>query len=1039
MNKLLFTLTTAICSIGMASAQTFMEWQDPKVNEINRLPARTDFHAYSLLQDALDDDLYRSKNVLSLNGDWKFSYTQDAKDYPSDFFQTGYDDSDWRTMPIPGMWEHHGVNDPMYVNTGFPWRGHFTNKPQEPNPVPIVNNSVGSYRRSFVLPTVWAGKDVTLHIGAVTSCVYVWVNGKFVGYSEDSKLATEFDITPYIKLGEENLIAFRVFRWCDGTYFEDQDMFRFTGFSRDVYLQARPKDRLKDVRINQDLVNNYQDGLLTVQLESTGSPAYRLELCNPEGQSVWQQKVTATGQNTVTAVIPNALPWTAETPNLYTLTIRSYVDGVQSEVQQHQVGFRNIAIRGNIFQVNGKRILIKGVNRHDMAPESGPVLSKEQMLADIRLMKNFNINAVRTSHYPNDPYFYHLCDKYGIYVLAEANQETHGMGYEDKSLAKFPLWENQHVERNTRHVSTLYNHPSIIIWSMGNESGDGVNFTVAKQEILKIDRSRPIMQERAWNGDNTDIYAIMYRTPQTQEEYALDNPTKPYIICEYAHAMGNSLGNFREYQELFHKYDVLQGGFIWDFIDQSQYHYINGIRVQGYGGDWNDYDPSDNNFCNNGLFTIYKTPKSPAFEAKYGYQNARTKFERTGATSGDLLITNDFVFKPLTDLSLTYEVTCNGMTILSQTIPCPEVAPQQTVRLSISLPDIPVDADAFLNVTYRLNQAQPLIDKGWVAAKEQFVLQDNARFMPELTTSGTLSVDDSNQDKLIITGADGLQITFDKKTGLLSGYTVANTAYMTPGTSLEPCFYRAPNDNDIGANLQKRWGAWRKPTLRLQSFDQSTRSGQVLITAHYELPEPNASLTMKYAIDAKGMVLFTQELTRHDDNTKSLPFRVGIRLQIPKQYENLVYFGRGPHENYSDRTNNDFIGLYEQRATDTFTHLYNRPQDSGLHSDVRYWTALDFDDRGIGFYSDRPFYASTLPYSVEQLEDYPEKGQSHTELLEEDPTSLFVHIDAYSAGIGGIDSWGALPLESYLLKERSYTQQVLFTPVHRTLSTSPRE
>ncbi len=1033
MHKLLHTILISICALGSTTAQTFMEWQDPTVNAINRLPARTDFHPYHLLEDALDDDLYRSKDVLSLNGDWKFSYTQDARDYPTDFFEIGYDDSAWRTMPIPGMWEHHGVNEPLYVNVGYAWRGHFQNKPQEPNPVPITNNSVGSYRQSFVLPTTWAGKDVTLHIGAVTSCVYIWVNGHFVGYSEDSKLAAEFDLTPYIKLGEKNLIAFRVFRWCDGSYMEDQDMFRFTGFSRDLYLQARPKERLEDIRIDQDLINNYSDGRLCVRLKSTGAPTYRLELCDPDGRSVWRHEVAGMGQNTVTATIPNVLPWTAETPNLYTLFVKSYVDGVQTEIQQHKVGFRNIAIRDNILLVNGRRILVKGVNRHDMSPASGPIVSRDEMLADIRLMKNFNINAVRTSHYPNDPYFYQLCDKYGIYVLAEANLESHGMGYEDLCLAKYELWEKQHVERNTRHVSTLYNHPSIIIWSMANEAGDGKNFTVARQELLKIDHTRPIMLERAWNGDNTDIYAIMYRTPQVQKEYALNNPTKPYIICEYAHAMGNTLGNFQEYQELYHTYDVLQGGFIWDFIDQSQYKYINGIRVQGYGGDWNNYDPSDNNFCNNGLFSIYKTPKSPAYEAKYGYQNVRTKFEQTGNNTGELLITNDFVFKPLADLSLTYEVTVNGETIYSETIPCPSVAPQETERLAITLPDLPTGVDAFLNVTYRLNQYRPLIDKGWIAAQEQFELKHEALFMPQLSTQGTTQITEETAGRIVITGPKGLRISFDKKTGLLSEYTVDGTVYMTPGTSLEPCFYRAPNDNDMGAGLQKRWGAWRNPTLRLLSLEyKTTDNGQAQVVAQYELPEPNASLSMQYTIDQDGKLLLRQRLDRRDDNTSSLPFRIGIRVQIPKRYENLVYFGRGPRENYSDRTNGDFIGIYEQRAVDTFTHQYNRPQDSGVHSDVRYWVACDLDNRGIAFYSDRPFYASTLPYSIEQLEDYPEKGQSHTELLEEDPTSLFVNIDSHSAGIGGIDSWGSWPLDAYLLKERSYTQSVLIAPIKIT-------
>lgn len=1032
-NFIITVVYSLFCLIPITTtAQTFKEWQDPNINEINRLPARATSTPYASVEELMKGDIFYSTRVLSLNGNWKFSYSDDAILGSVDFTKPSFDDSKWRTMPIPGMWEHNGLQDPIYVNVGYPWKGYFENRPLEENPVPLKNNTIGRYRRMIDIPSSWAGQSIYLHIGAVTSNVYVWVNGNFVGYSEDSKLEAEFDLSAYLIPGQQNSIAFQVHRWSDGTYLEDQDMFRFTGFSRNTYLFCRPKSHLQDIQIHQDLINDYQDGLLELTFQTTGTPTLLFSLLDDQRKSIWEKQINTahSSQRHLKALIQGVKPWSAEKPHLYTLLIKNLEGNKTKEVQAFKVGFRNIQIKDHLLHVNGKRILIKGANRHDMSPRSGPVLTREDMEKDVWLMKNFNINAIRTSHYPNDPYFYELCNKYGIYLLAEANLESHGMGYEEKSLAKAPLWQKAHLERNLRHVATRRNNPSIIIWSMSNEAGDGENFTTVKKAIHSLDPSRPIMLERADDGDNTDIYAQMYRSPADMELYAKSHPKKPYIICEYAHAMGNSLGNFLEYQELFHKHPVLQGGFIWDFIDQAQFKTINGILTQGYGGDWNDHDPSDNNFCNNGLFSIYKTPNPHAWEAKYGYQNIRTTFTPNLPSGGIVHIFNDFVFKSLENVDMTYSLTINGKKVFTHTQPCPLLAPQTKKDLKIKLPEFDPRQDVLLNITYQIRSAEPLLEKGWTMAKEQFKLSERTNFspLPEFS-SHPIKVKENSKNIVFELPLKKGEIIFEKASGKLASYKIRNTEFLTPGSFMEPCFYRAPTDNDMGAGLQKRWAAWRNPTLQVSQiyYDHSKEGAQ--LTVHYFLPEPNAHLTIKYTIQTDGKLNIRQEITRLDDKKESLPFRIGMRLQVPKEYNTIEYYGRGPTENYSDRTNGDFIGIYRQKAEHSF-YPYNRPQETGLHADLRYWILRKGEgEKGLGFFSPHPFYASTLPFSLEQLDGYPEKGQKHSELLKKSDTSLFVHIDAYHMGLGSINSWGELPLPKYRLEEKKYVQEFMIAPI----------
>ena len=590
-----------LCLVALASVLTdaaeMPDWQNPAVNQRNRLPMSTTYDAGGL--------------NLSLSGIWKFNWNETAESRPMDFYGQSYDDSAWGEMPVPGLWELNGYGDPLYLNIGYAWRDHYENNPPYPA---MEHNYVGQYRRTFVLDEQWNGKDIFLHIGSATSNVRIWVNGKEVGYSEDSKLEARFDITKYVREGE-NLIALEIFRWCDGTYLEDQDFFRFSGLARDVYVYSREKKRLENIR-----AKGSASGEASLYAEvSKGVTEVAFAIFDPSGNEVASTKVNVNAkklsENGLPCVetalqIPSVKQWTAETPWLYTLKVASYDKKGMTESTSVQMGFRDVEIVGGQLLVNGQPVLIKGVNRHEMNPYKGYVVSEADMIQDILVMKQLNINAVRTCHYPDDPLWYSLCDKYGLYVIDEANIESHGMGYGSRTLAKVPQYEQAHLERISRMVQRDFNHPSVIIWSLGNEAGDGPNFTKGYAMVKEMDPSRPVHYERTFdykdgkNSPNTDIACPMYYKYAQCEEYSLSNPTKPLIQCEYAHAMGNSMGGFKEYWDLVRKYPHYQGGFIWDFVDQAQKWPVDPAcgsdHVFIFGGDMNDYDPSDNSFCCNG-------------------------------------------------------------------------------------------------------------------------------------------------------------------------------------------------------------------------------------------------------------------------------------------------------------------------------------------------------------------------------------------------------------------------------------------------------
>ncbi len=1028
MNRTLLTSILGLAAIS-ASAQSFNEWLDPEVNAVNRAPMHAANFAFRNGENAaLSQERQKSANYLSLNGTWKFNWVNDADQRPTDFWKKDFNDKGWDNIQVPGIWELNGYGDPIYVNTQYAWQSFFKNNPPL---VPTENNHVGTYRREIFVPADWKGKEIFAHFGSVTSNIYLWVNGKYVGYSEDSKLETEFNLTPYLIPGKENLICFQIFRWCDGSYLEDQDFFRFSGVARDSYLFARDKKRIADIRVTPDLENNYTDGILNIDLSLTANAPVDLILKDAAGNTVANATASKSGRTVMK--VNNPLKWTAETPNLYTLT--ASMKG-SDEVIPVNVGFRKIELTGKQILVNGKPVLFKGANRHELDPDGGYVVSPERMLQDIELMKKLNINAVRTCHYPDDPLWYDLCDKYGIYVVAEANIESHGMGYGEETLAKNPAYKKAHMERNQRNVQRNFNHPSIIFWSLGNEAGYGPNFTDAYEWIKKEDPSRAVQYEQARADGMTDIFCPMYYGYDGMQKYAEKSDiTKPLIQCEYAHAMGNSLGGFKEYWDLIRKYPSLQGGFIWDFVDQAvRTKGKDGVEIYAYGGDFNDYDGSDNNFCVNGIVSPDRVPNPHADEISYYYQNIWTT--PTDLASGKVKVYNENFFRDLSDLNLDWVVLNNGVPVRSGRIDNINVAPGKTESISIPYGEISGEGEWLLNVDYTLKNAEGLLPAGHSIAREQFLLKEGKScacvktpVQPNMATP-VASIVNNQRNHLIVNG-DNFSIEFNRYNGFMSKYVVDGTEMIAEEGMLTPNFWRAPTDNDYGANLQNKFRAWKKPTMKLTSLKAEEKDGMILVNADYDMPDVKAKLAMTYVINGVGDVKVTEALTTEKGADVSGMFRFGMQMQMPLAFSNIQYYGRGPIENYIDRNHSTRIGLYDQTVSEQF-YPYIRPQETGTKTDVRYWKQLDNAGNGLEFKAAVPFSASALNYSIDSLDDGVSKGQSHSpEVKKADYTNLL--IDKIQMGLGCEDSWGRTARPEYLVPYGDYTFTFVMHPVFHQL------
>ncbi|TDO68953.1 beta-galactosidase [Flavobacterium chryseum] len=1043
MKKTISILTLLIASIVAVNAQEKVPfWQNEKINEDNREPMHAAYYVFENEALAAKNEWRESKNYLDINGPWKFKYVDSPNDLPKDFEKSTFNDSAWDNFKIPASWDVNGYGYPVYVNTTYDF-----DYLMAPNPpfVPTKYNPTGVYRKEITIDKSWEGKDIFLHVGTAKSNLTVWVNGVYVGYGEDGKLPSEFNLNKFVKTGK-NTITLQVMKWNDGSYLECQDMWRMSGITRDSYLVARNKAHLKDYEIIPDLDASYVNGTLKITTQFSylnKNDNYTLDVQLKEGDKIITSKnISALNEKqTFDFVVDNPKKWSAEIPNLYQITfLLKDKKGNVIEVINQNVGFRKVEIKGGQLLVNGKAVYIKGVNRHEVDPLTGQTISRERMEQDIKLMKEFNLNAVRMSHYPNDEYFYELCDKYGIYVVDEANIESHGMGYDiTKTLGNKPDWELAHIQRMQRMIERDKNHTSIIIWSMGNEAGNGYNFYRGYLWIKNRDKSRPIQYERAtagaWDGKDlkfewdSDIIDPMYSSPNKMEEYILanPNPSRPYIQCEYAHAMGNSMGNFKDYWDVYRKHPNFQGGFIWDMIDQSVYKILpDGTRILAYGGDFGPKDvKSDNNFVNNGVFTVDRKPNPHALEMRNVLQNILTSWENQATAT--IKVYNEFSFKDLSNVSLHWKLVLDGKDDAMGTIDNLDIKSNEfkTFQLPVNVEEKQFQ-EAFIVVTYHIKQDEPFLPKGFQIATEQLAYKGTWKNDIKIQGASKITVEKNINNTVF--KSDKATITFDKKTGFISGYSFNNLPIIKEGYQLRPNFWRAPNDNDFGANLQITLKAWKEATENptLVSWNYSaTKDNKILVKATYNLTSVSSTLELNYEINSNGELAVKEQL--NIDKTKEQPVlpRFGMEIIVPKDFSNMSYYGRGPHENYIDRNYSSQVGIYNQTVSEQY-YPYIRPQETGNKTDVR-WLELSNNKLKITVTSDDLLAVTALHYLTEDLDDGLKKDQRHAaELKERDLTSL--KIDYKQMGVGGIDSWQAWPMEKYLLRGKTYQYQFKITP-----------
>ena len=1011
-------LSLALLTTAQSYAAAEPEWKDPAVNQINREARRAVFFAFENAELAKANDKTKSARYLSMEGKWRFNFVKDHNLAPKDFFSLKFDDSKWVDFPVPGLFEIEGYGDKIYKNVGYSWGTTFNSKPPY---IDETNNYTGSYRREFDLPADWNRQDVYFHVGSATSNLKVWVNGKFVGYSEDSKVAAEFNITKYLKKGK-NLIAMQVMRWCDGSYLEDQDFWRFTGIAREVYLYARPKMHIEDITITQDYFNG--EGQLNVDVKA------------PKGTTVEQSLTDANGKEVSVADVK---PWSAEVPTLYNLLITLKKGDKVLEVIKQRVGFRHIEIKNAQLLINGQPILIKGADRHELDPDKGYIVSMERMIQDIKIMKQLNINAVRTCHYPDDPRWYDLCDEYGIYLTAESNLESHGMGYGEKTLAKNKDFELAHLERQYGNVHSFKNHPSIIVWSLGNEAGYGPNFEKAYDWVKATDKTRPCQFEQAGQNGKTDIFCPMYYGYEGCEAYSKNDNPRPLIQCEYAHAMGNSMGGFKEYWDLVRKYPKYQGGYIWDFVDQGMRDKspITGRTIFTYGGDYGKYPASDYNFNCNGIIAPDRRLNPHAYEVGYYYQNVWVK--DVDLKAGKFEIYNENFFKTLDDLELVWflggagnnghhrDGVPAGLTYgHGGTIDISGIQPQQRKVITDEKLQQTItkmsghhgDQELLLNFYFKSKNGAPLVDKGQVMAKQQFCI--NAYQFPELNgqssiVNGQLAKEETNT--YVKLSAGGTDLYVGKHTGWIDYITVDGKDMLQFRESIVPEFWRAPTDNDYGAGLQRRFATWKKPQMRIKEFEVDDNSIEVEI----DMPDQKAKLEMTYTLTPEGEIIVREHMEVDKDAKVSELFRFGMSIQMPKQYNQVEYYGRGPIETYCDRKDSEFLGVYKNKVNDEYFE-YIRPQESGNHVDVRWFSVIDNSGKGLQFYSNAPMEASALPYTNDMIDDGMHKdkawGRHSGDLIPSGMTT--VHVQQKQLGLGCVNSWGAWPRNEYRLPYKDY-------------------
>ena len=1025
---------TAMTAAAAPKAPAKPYWLDANVNRVGTEQHRASFFAFETKEKAAQNNKKSSDRYLSMEGQWKFRFVKNHQEAPVGFFQEKYDDSQWEMFPVPGLFELNGHGDRIYKNVGYAWCTQFNN---QPGFVEEKNNYTGSYRRSFSVPAAWKGQDIYIHVGSATSNLRLWVNGKEVGYSEDSKIAAEFNVTKFIKAGQDNLVAMQVMRWCDGSYGEDQDFWRFTGIAREVYMYARPKVHIQDISIVPDLTDNYTNGKLSVNANVVNGKGntikFRLE--DAKGNAVYESSASkmTNPRQFVSVEVKSPWQWTAETPYLYTLytTISDAKGNVLESVAQ-KVGFRKIEIKNSQLLINGKPVLFKGADRHELDPDGGYVVSVERMIEDIKIMKQLNMNAVRTCHYPDDPRWYDLCDQYGLYVVAEANFESHGMGYGDRRLAQDPLYKQTIIERNEANVMIQKNHPSVIFWSLGNESGYGDNFAAAYDRVKELDPSRPCQYEQAGENGKTDIYCPMYRDYNGCEKYSQNDNPRPLIQCEYAHAMGNSMGGFKEYWDLIRKYPKYQGGFIWDFVDQG----VRGVskktgkQIWMYGGDEGRYPASDHNFNCNGVIAPDRSLNPHAYEVQYIHQNIWVK--NLDLAKGTVQLYNENFFTDLSNIEVSLSFVVDGKeTVMPEKFGKLEVAPQETKTIDISSLKPQIEAmlaanagkEVLVNVEFSLKQKDGLLDAGTVIAREQLTLQPYKFPTAEETIAAATegSVEADSMLACYTISAKGMAVTVNRWTGELDYLDVDGQPMLEEGYSVVPNFWRAPTDNDYGAGLQNRFRDWKDADRKLQSVSLSGNDKARTITASYKMNRVDAQLVITYTLTANGQLIVSENLDVNEEaKNKPQMFRFGMQWVMPEAYYTINYYGRGPIENYIDRNNSQQLGVYKQEVADQYWS-YIRPQESGNKTDVRYWQMLDKQGRGLQFQATGAMEASALDFLPEDLDDGPRKDahQSHSGDLTPRKFNV-IQLQARQFGLGCVTSWGAWPRGEYQMSWRDY-------------------
>ena len=1024
-------LTVFLASIILAGSTTHAAevWLDPQVNQQNRQAPVADFFAFENAGLAQQGDKTASARYMSLEGKWRFNFVRNYYDRPQGFQAVGFDDSKWDLFQVPGLFEMNGYGDRIYTNVTYPWNNEH---PVRPPYIGERENYVGSYRQDFKVPADWKGDRIYMHVGSATSNLMLWVNGRYVGYSEDSKMEAEFDITDFVECGKDNLIAMQIMRWCDGSYLEDQDFWRFTGIAREVYLYSRPVSHILDYGVRTTLDQKYRNAVLDVDvvLENTAAGKVGFRMADASGKQVFiLSSDVHDGKVKASVNVTNPHKWSAEDPYLYSLYMTLYgQDGKELETVSQKVGFRSVEIRDRQLLVNGQPVLIKGADRHEMDPEGGYVVPVSRMVQDIQIMKQMNINAVRTSHYPDDPRWYDLCDEYGIYLVAEANVEGHGMMYGREQLSRNPDYALTHMERNQANVITYRNHPSIIVWSMGNETGDGQNFVDCYKWIKAYDTTRPVQYEGATNSpDHCDIACPMYADYGAMERHEKGQDPRPFIECEYAHAMGNSEGGFKEYWDIIRANRSVQGGFIWDFVDQAVYgKNADGKTIFQYGGDEGRYPTSDQNFNCNGLIAPDRRWNPHAYEVQYQYQNIWASIADLG--KGRIEVYNENFFVDLSDYEMRWTLTANGEKFADGIQSLPSIAAQQRKIVTVSgiakaLKQAPAGKEINLGVEFCLIDEAPLLEQGYAVARNQFQVTEYA--FPDLekfasAADAEIKLDDAVA--YITLEASGVKYTFNKNSGWIDYIDMDGEQISQSGFQLKSDFWRAPTDNDYGASLQRNFAAWREPDIRRTGFEYKVENGFGIVTARYDIEAVQCKLEMNYMLSGDGCMKVTQSLTASGTDRR-MPdmLRFGMTMVMQEKFGEIEYYGRGPVENYSDRNSAQWVGLYKENVSDQY-FPYVRPQESGNKTDVRYWKVIDADGRGLCFYSDIPLSMSSLNYLTKDLDEGPVKHNTHSGDLTPRKFTV-VHIDQAQYGLACVNSWGATPLEPYKLHygDRSYS------------------